>query len=765
MKKHLLKSLLALALVLISGNAWGTEENETITFSSLGYSNAAEVASVTGTNVELTLAKGTNTSNSPKYYDTGTGVRLYSGNTMTVTSTKSGYKISKVVFTYSGNGYTMGNATVSTGNYSTTNATGTWTGLATSFTITSAATCRLQKMDITLSDASAVTATVTIDKSIILPGEKATVSTNGPALTLTTNNSSIASVSGTEVKGEAAGYAVITATWAEGNVGGVDYAAGSKELNVRVFAVEDGVFDFTVGYDYGSNLTPGTSAVEEEKTFTAGNVTAVASVSYVWYTDYTLRLYTGGKLVLNAPTDKVITKVVFTGVNMTNGTVQGVDFGNGENNTWTGQAETVTVARKSGTVQIKTMVVTYGEKSDKEIATLTIDKTTIGVGVSTATITSNPAGLVVSYVSDHPEVATVSDGVITGVAGGSVKVTASWDEQVVGTKTYAAGSAEFNVTVKAIEDGKFNFESKMFTYGSGIATTADGNHFDTDPSTWTAGNVTMVVSGKYRWWNNDGTLRLYANTPNSSLTISVPDGKLITKIVAVGGTNLVADQGEKNETTWTGASKTVVLSYTATSSSANLKSITVTYVDNPLSVTISSAGWATACIPFQSTMSGATAYIVTGTSGDALTLSEVTGEIPANTGLLLKGAGTVTFTASNGTPADVTGNMLVGTSDAGGKKFNAANTTYYILANDPTDGLGFYYQVDGGASATCAQYKAVLAVPGSSSAIGFRLDGATMINAVPAAAEDVVIYDLTGRRVENATRGIYIVNGKKMLVK
>lgn len=200
------------------------------------------------------------------------------------------------------------------------------------------------------------------------------------------------------------------------------------------------------------------------------------------------------------------------------------------------------------------------------------------------------------------------------------------------------------------------------------------------------------------------------------------------------------------------------------------KNVTI-YKEVPkVDVPITSAGWATAYLPFQAAMpTGVTAYIINGTTGEnALTLTEVTGDIPANTGVLLKGAeGNNTFTSSSGTAADVSDNMLVGTADAGGKTFNETGMKYYILANDPDKyGLGFYFQTAGGASVTCGQYKAVLAVPaGSSSAIGFRLDGATMIDAVQAAAKDAVIYDLTGRRVENPARGIYIVNGKKVLMK
>ena len=46
-----------------------------------------------------------------------------------------------------------------------------------------------------------------------------------------------------------------------------------------------------------------------------------------------------------------------------------------------------------------------------------------------------------------------------------------------------------------------------------------------------------------------------------------------------------------------------------------------------------------------------------------------------------------------------------------------------------------------------------------------RGEGTTDIIAVEPAMENVVIYDLTGRRVEKMEKGIYIVNGRKVYVK
>ena len=104
---------------------------ETIVFSELGYENGAEVATVNGQVVTLTLDKGTN-SNAPKYYTTGSAVRLYGGNTMKVESEKT---ISEIAFTFA-----SGEGTNEIGADSGAIADGTWTGNASSVLFTIAGT-------------------------------------------------------------------------------------------------------------------------------------------------------------------------------------------------------------------------------------------------------------------------------------------------------------------------------------------------------------------------------------------------------------------------------------------------------------------------------------------------------------------------------------------------------------------------------------------------------------------------------------------------
>lgn len=157
---------------------------------------------------------------------------------------------------------------------------------------------------------------------------------------------------------------------------------------------------------------------------------------------------------------------------------------------------------------------------------------------------------------------------------------------------------------------------------------------------------------------------------------------------------------------------------------------------------------------------------------------EAGAEVPAQTALLLKGAeGTYTYPVLSSSATAPTDNLLHGTLVD--EETNAGEGTYkyYKLSYDNNlENLGFYFAAADGAAFTNAAGKAYLAIPTTSQASqmqGFAFtdfDTTTGISnvAAPTAAVNAAIYDLNGRRVnslKNATKGIYLVNGKKVLVK
>ncbi len=92
-----------------------------ITLAEQGFSNGGEVESVTKGGFTVTFNKGTN-SNVPKYYTTGEAVRVYGGNTFTVSGTQT---ITKIVLTY-GSGDGSNGISTTVGSFDTN--TNTWTG-------------------------------------------------------------------------------------------------------------------------------------------------------------------------------------------------------------------------------------------------------------------------------------------------------------------------------------------------------------------------------------------------------------------------------------------------------------------------------------------------------------------------------------------------------------------------------------------------------------------------------------------------------------
>lgn len=186
---------------------------------------------------------------------------------------------------------------------------------------------------------------------------------------------------------------------------------------------------------------------------------------------------------------------------------------------------------------------------------------------------------------------------------------------------------------------------------------------------------------------------------------------------------------------------------------------------------ISEIGYATLFLGFNAEIpANVEAYIATSTENDRVQLTQVEGVLPAETGVIVKAtAGSYDFFRSEEETTDVTGNLFKGSAESTVIS-KEANKSYYILANG-NNGIGFYKPVNGDDTTqfTNGANKAYLEVEGadrSASFYGFNFDGTTAIEGVEVENVEKVIYDLTGRRVkEIAAPGIYIVNGKKVLVK
>lgn len=211
------------------------------------------------------------------------------------------------------------------------------------------------------------------------------------------------------------------------------------------------------------------------------------------------------------------------------------------------------------------------------------------------------------------------------------------------------------------------------------------------------------------------------------------------------------------------------ISYWDTENNETWYLVIVRAEDLAMNVTVGSTGYATAYLPVDVALpenNELEAYIVTEANNARAKMTQVD-YIKAHQGVILKGtAKAYTLAAGEGT-ADFTDNKLRGTIF----DTNIADESY-VLANGAS-GVAFYIVERDQAGNTFRNNarKAYLPVSalttgeGDSRCLTFDFGGTEtgIENIEGAEGADAVIYDLSGRRVQNAQKGIYIVNGKKII--
>lgn len=296
---------------------------------------------------------------------------------------------------------------------------------------------------------------------------------------------------------------------------------------------------------------------------------------------------------------------------------------------------------------------------------------------------------------------------------------------------------------------------------------------------WIQGSAMTESLGEYSiTFSKPG--KLFAIAPNTALAAdgTVADWSKVVRPVTLG-----SDWEVNYFVNYSGDTQSVTSGGKVWSVPAgNASNLTLSYdpADNKFyistdayeTVTIGTTGYATYsnAAAYKVIGTEAEVYIVTAASTAAtLTKLATEAEIPAGTGVIIKGdAGSYTIEPSDGS-AVVTGNMLIGsgnnTYDITGNYPGGGSYTGYILAKG-TKGVGFY-KLDP-TYKTLAAHKAFLAVPSGLAPEFIAFGGdATGIEAVEKAEsmKNAEFYNLAGQRVTQPTKGLYIVNGKKVIVK
>ena len=442
---------------------------------------------------------------------------------------------------------------------------------------------------------------------------------------------------------------------------------------------------------------------------------------------------------------------------------------------------------KKGTIVVKA---TAGEtatyKSNTAIYTLKVrttptidvaDKSIVYGETYTYDAASNVEGGAVTMTSGNTSVATVAEYVLTGVAVGSSTITVATDandEYIEGSKTFVLTvTAPEGKTTATVLGTTTTFKNKDLGYdGDGMdwEASASANSFESSNNargvqfgaaignfflTSSANNVTKV------------SMVLSTNGSGNKISVSVGENSFTTTYGGIDETSsLTLTSGMSNATVeFTGSGSGIItISVTDDNKSVYFKSITVT---SEITVTLNGSGYATYCSQYPLDFSkenaedkGFTAWQITDIDGSTITFSQVTGKIKGGQGILLKGiAGATVALTSDDSDTELSDNLLEGTT----APTYVDSEEYFGLSGNK------FVKVNAG---TIRAGKALLpasAIPASARELTFVFEDETtgISEECRVKSEEfaTAIYDLQGRKVSQPKKGLYIMDGKKVMIK
>ena len=669
--------------------------------------------------------------------------RFYKNSTLEVSSTVG--NITKVVFTCTANGtnkYGPGNFTApSTGTYSYSGKTGTWTGDAASFTLTaSGSQVRATKVEVTYTKVEAGKTTTTLT---FADGSDKTFK-QGQTDGLEFTNAATLSPA---VDGATINYSSSDESIAVVDNNGAVLVDASKIGSTTITASYAGNDSYTESSaKYTITITPNTTGDGTEK-----NPYTVADA---------IALNAAGTL----PSDSVYVKGVISKIDKIDTSFGNATYYISDDGTTTNQLEiyrgnNISNAKFTSedqllpkwTVTVKGVLTVYSNTLEMgqgnyitsivkpSVDVPTITGTTAFFDNTTVTISADE-GCYITYTTDG------SNPVSSKTATTSDKNTVTFD--LTATTTVKAVALDANAEMSSAVEQTFTKldESNAISVADAL-TTADG----------TTVLVKGIVTRTSAYNSNNTNLNYY-------LADAAADNELeVYRGMGLKGADITsADDIARGDEVYVYGTLTT---YNKTTKEFAASSIILKQTKAEEKTSITAAGWATyvtaRSVDFSKT-SDVKAYTVAySATDDAITLTPVTA-VPGNTAVVLKGnQGDYTFTTTTEATA-VSKNDLKFYTKA--TSVDKAKTVYILANNNGT--VGFCPATVG---STVPAYKGYLSISGGTTAKNFfALDGtATGISSIAAdkANGRDVRFNLAGQRVDKNYKGVVIVNGKKQLVK
>ena len=302
---------------------------------------------------------------------------------------------------------------------------------------------------------------------------------------------------------------------------------------------------------------------------------------------------------------------------------------------------------------------------------------------------------------------------------------------------------------------------------------------DSNGKTW---NAYAIKNYQNKNTTNQHYLQIRAYASSTAYYIQVPEyGRKITKLeMTVSSTSTTMDGGGNTATFFFSASNSTAATGTGVASGTGAKTVTIDCSSLNLNtgyitangatriwdvkvtydpIRLNGSGYATyaGLTPIDYTDdSKFSAWAITSISGDAITFSKITSKVPAGTGVLLMGtAGQAVepVVAASGTAPET--NLLTGITT----ETTVTDGQYYGLSGSS------FVPVNAGKVPAGRALLSASEVSGARE-LNFVFDEATGIKQVETSKSIIEgIYNLAGQKVQNPTKGLYIMNGKKVIIK
>ena len=427
---------------------------------------------------------------------------------------------------------------------------------------------------------------------------------------------------------------------------------------------------------------------------------------------------------------------------------------------------------------------------------------TLGEAFSAPNFTTVSDGEI-TYKSSNPEIATVDNsGNITAIAAGTTTITAS----VATTDIYAAGSASYTLTVvdpsilftESFANGLNGFTSTGELWGTG---TFNGTSYavinaynkgaQTEMLASPSIDLSEVANATLTFDQAIGYIGNNDPKVDFTLWIKEENSEDWTQLIipnypeASGGWSKFVSSGEIALQAYCGKKIQIGFQYKSTEEKQSGWEVTNILIKKAepttFTISVSDAGYATyftnqAWVVADNMKAG----IVTGVENKNLTIDwkcAAGSVVPANTAVLIQAdAKEYVCEVSNSEEEAPANNLLKGSTTAATTE--GVNCLFYKLSYD-NDGknLGFYWAAENGAAFTNEANKAYLAltttVAQNVRGFGLEGDGTTGIGQIVNGETLVNVYTIDGiivrkqvkesQALNGLKKGIYIVNGKKVI--